>query len=126
MYVCKLNKSDVCTKESKQDAMQMQLPPLLHPNYLESPPHKDIPTPLCLVVLVIQRTPRAPPGLASLPLPPLPHLDVYTRTLSRIARVAVLLAPSIVPRCHGNSSLNTLRAEGKTAVVTRHRSKTRL
>ena len=75
-------------------------------------------------MLMIQRTPRTPPRLTSLPLPSLPHLDFHT--LSRALARIILLPPSVIPPRHRNTTLHALCAETQTAVVARHSAKPRL
>lgn len=89
-----------------------------------SPSHKDIPTPLRLIMLMIQCTPRTPPRLTSLPLPLLPNFNL--RTLSRTLTRIVLLGPPIIPPRHRNTALDTLRTETQTAIIARHSTETRL
>lgn len=97
--------------DPNSNAMQQAL------RHAPSPPHEDVPTPFRLIMLMIKCTPRAPPRLTSLPLPPLPLLR---------RALALILTPPIIPPRHRNTGLHTRSTKTQTAIIARHSAMPRL
>lgn len=84
--------------------------------------HEDIPTPLRLLVLMIQSTSCPSPRLARLPLPHFAHLALLPRRPTRRIHFCVCSLPlptAVIPTRHSDATLDTARAECQTAVFTR-------